>query len=82
MCSDSLIHSNENKDLDFFKIINNAAKNILSIHHVYINILLVYVISTSVEISALLLKVVIPPTECIPNIPRASVTARKVLLTQ
>lgn len=82
MCGDSLIHSNENKDLDFSKIINNAAKNILSIHHVYINILLVYVIATSVEISTLLLKVFIPPTEGIPNIPRASIMARKVLFTQ
>lgn len=64
MHNDSFIHSNENKDLGFSKIINNAAKNILSIHHVYIDVLLVFVISTSVEISTLLLKADIPPTEC------------------
>lgn len=64
MHNDSLIHSNENKYLDFSKIINNAAKNILSIHHLYINVLLVYAISTSVEISTLLFKLVITPTWC------------------
>lgn len=52
------IHSNENKDLDFSKNMNNAAKNIFSIHHACVHILnLVYMISTSLEISTLLSEV-------------------------
>lgn len=46
----------------FFYIIDNAAENVLSTHHVYINTLLVYIISTSLEMSILLSKETIPPT--------------------